>query len=209
MKCRICDTRKPRRYCPGVSGDICSQCCGAEREVSINCPLDCQYLMEARLHEKPVPVNPEQVPNRDIPVTEQFMREQQALLLFFGAKLVDAALTTSGAVDNDIRDALEALIRTYRTLESGLYYETRPDNLVAGAIQEKIQESIETLRKESAEKGAPSIRDADILGVLVFIQRIELLNNNGRPRGRAFVDYLRAHFPQERPTAPAPSLIQV
>ncbi len=209
MKCRICDTRKPRRYCPGVSGDICSQCCGAAREVSINCPLDCQYLVEARLHEKPVPVNPEQVPNRDIPVTEQFMREQQALLLFFGAKLVDATLTTSGAVDNDIRDALEALIRTYRTLESGLYYETRPDNLVAGAIQQRIQESIETLRKELTERGAPSIRDADILGVLVFIQRIELLNNNGRPRGRAFVDYLRAHFPQERPTATAPSLIQV
>ena len=209
MKCRICDTRKPRRYCPGVSGDICSQCCGTGREVSINCPLDCQYLVEARLHEKPVPVNPEQVPNRDIPVTEQFMREQQALLVFLGAKLLDAALTTSGAVDNDIREALEALIRTYRTLESGLYYETRPDNLVAGAIQQRIQESIETLRKELAEKGGPSIRDAEILGVLVFIQRIELLNNNGRPRGRAFVDYLRAHVPEERPAAPAPSLIQV
>src|SRR5579871_825886 len=201
MKCRICDTRKPRRYCPGVSADICSQCCGAAREVSINCPLDCQYLIEARLHEKHVPVNPEAIPNRDIPVTEQFMREQESLLVFAGAKLLDAALATSGAVDNDIREALEALIRTYRTLESGLYYETRPANMVAAAIQQKIQESIDGLRKELAEKGAPSIRDAEILGVLVFIQRIELLNNNGRPRGRAFIDYLRAHFPQEQ-TAP-------
>jgi hypothetical protein len=209
MKCRICDTRKPRRHCPGVSGDICSQCCGAEREVSIHCPLDCQYLVEARLHEKRVSINPEEVPNRDVPVTEQFLREQEALLVFLGAKLLDAALTTSGAVDHDLREALESLIRTYRTLESGLYYETRPDNMVAASVQQKITESIDTLRKELAEKGAPSIRDSEILGVLVFVQRIALIHDNGRPRGRAFVDYLRAHFPQERAASPAPSLIQV
>ena len=53
MKCHICDTRKPRRHCPGVNGEICSICCGNEREVSISCPLDCPYLVEARLHEKP------------------------------------------------------------------------------------------------------------------------------------------------------------
>ena len=49
MKCRICDTRKPRRYCPGVTGDICSICCGNEREVTVDCPLDCPFLVEARV----------------------------------------------------------------------------------------------------------------------------------------------------------------
>ncbi len=73
MKCKICDTRKPRRYCPGVSGEICSQCCGNEREVTISCPLNCLYLVEARLHEKRHPLNPDDVPNRDIQVTEQFL----------------------------------------------------------------------------------------------------------------------------------------
>ncbi len=38
MKCPICDTRKPRRHCPGVHGEICSICCGNEREVSISLP---------------------------------------------------------------------------------------------------------------------------------------------------------------------------
>jgi hypothetical protein len=210
MKCRICDTRKPRRYCPGVSGDICSICCGAEREVTVNCPLDCQYLVEARLHEKPPDVKPEEIPNRDIQVSEEFLRNQEPLLIFLGAKLLEASLSTSGAVDSDVRDALDSLVRTYRTLQSGLYYETRPANLVAAAIQQKLQEAIEKLRKELQEKGSTPVRDADILGVLVFLERIELHRNNGRPRGRAFIDYLHAYFPRDPEHAPsASSLIQV
>jgi hypothetical protein len=210
MKCRICETRKPRRYCPGVSGDICSICCGAEREVSVNCPLDCVYLAEARLHEKPPELNPEEIPNRDIPVSEEFLREHEPLLIFLGAKLLEASLATAGAVDPDVREALESLIRTYRTLQSGLYYETRPSNLIAAAIHQKIQESVETLRKELTEKGATNLRDAEVLGTLVFLQRLELAHNNGRPRGRAFISYMHAHFPHNTETSPeAPSLIQV
>jgi len=211
MKCRICDTRKPRRYCPGVSGDICSICCGNEREVTVDCPLDCQYLIEARLHEKPREVKPEEVPNQDIRVSEEFLRTNEPLLLFLGAKLLEASLATSGAVDSDIHEALDSLVRTYRTLQSGLYYETRPSNLLAAAIHQKLQEGLDKLRKQLAEKGATPIRDADILGMLAFLQRVELFQSNGRPRGRAFVDYLRAHFPHEPESAVAPSssLIQV
>ncbi len=210
MKCKICDTRKPRRFCPGVSGDICSICCGNQREVTIDCPLDCSHLMEARLHEKTTPLDPENIPNKDVQVTEQFLREHEPLLIFLGARLLEAALATSGAVDADVREALGSLIRTYRTLQSGLYYETHPGNLVADAIHRKMQEAIDALRKELAEKNATPLRDAEILGTLVFLERVELHENNGRPRGRAFVDYLRGHFPQSQ-AAPvsAPPLIQV
>jgi hypothetical protein len=210
MKCKICGTRKPRRHCPGVGGDICSICCGNEREVSVNCPLDCEYLMEARLHEKLPAVNPEQIPNLDIRVSEEFLRDHEPLLIFLGAKLLEASLDTAGAVDADVRESLDALIRTYRTLQSGLYYESRPANLVAASIQQKIQDAIEELRKQLSEKGATSIRDAEILGVLVFLERVGLHQNNGRPKGRSFIDYLRANFPQRQESpANAPSLIQV
>jgi len=46
-----------------------------------------------------------------------------------------------------------------------------------------------------------TLRDADVLGALVFLQRLELQHNNGRRRGRAFVDFLRAYFPAQ--TQPA------
>jgi hypothetical protein len=210
MKCPICDTRKPRRHCPGIHGEICSICCGNEREVSISCPLDCPYLMEARRHEKPHEVNPDEVPNRDVQVNEDFLREHESLLVFLGSRLLEASLAQPGAVDSDVRDALESLIRTYRTLQSGLYYETRPTNLIAAGLHQRMQESVEGLRKELAEKNAMPVRDAEILGMLVFLQRVELHENNGRPRGRAFIDYLRTYFPQMQQDLATPSpLIQV
>jgi hypothetical protein len=210
MKCKICETRKPRRHCPGVSGEICSLCCGNEREVTISCPLDCPYLVEARLHEKLPTLNQDDVPNRDVPVSAQFLREHESLLMFLSAQLLDASLTAAGAVDSDVREALQSLIRTYRTLESGLYYETRPANLIAAGIHERMQEAVVTLRKELAEKSATPIRDAEILGTLVFLERVELNQNNGRPRGRAFLDYLRAYFPQSQESLPSASpLIQI
>jgi hypothetical protein len=210
MKCQICDTRKARRHCPGVNGEICPICCGNEREVTISCALDCPYLSEARLHEKPREVNPEEVPNRDVQVTEEFLREHEPLLVFLGAKLLEASLGSPGAVDSDVRDALESLIRTYRTLQSGLYYETRPTNLIAAGIHQRMQEAVESLRGELAEKNAMPLRDAEILGTLVFLERVELHENNGRPRGRAFIDYLRAYFPpSDQNLAPASPLIQV
>lgn len=210
MKCRLCEVRKPRRFCPGVNAEICSICCGDKREVTVDCPLDCPYLAEARLHEKLVDIVPEEIPNRDIRVSEEFLRDHEPLLIFLGAKILEAALATHGAVDADVREALESMIRTQRTLQSGLYYETKPANLIAAAVQQKVQEGVEVLRKELAEKGAPPLRDAEILGTLVFLQHLAIARNNGRARGRTFVSYLYAHFPHKPHSAAEPaSLIQV
>ena len=41
-------------------------------------------------------------------------------------------------------------------------------------------------------------RDADVLGVLVFLQHFDLDRDNGRRRGRAFLDALREFHPRNR-----------
>ena len=43
------------------------------------------------------------------------------------------------------------------------------------------------------------LRDADILRALVFLVRMATGRTSGRPKSRAFVDFLFAQFP-ERPT---------
>ena len=211
MSCPICKTRRPRRYCPAVKDQICSLCCGQEREMSLDCPLDCEYLLEARKHERPVPVNPDQFPNQDIRVTETFLRDHEPLLLAMGKSTLAAALETPGAVDYDLREALAALIRTHRTLESGLYYETRPENPVAAEIYRRLQAAAAEFRKsETEDLHMTKTRDTDVLGVLAFLQRLEIDRNNGRKRGRAFIDFLRSQFPMpagESAPAAAPSLI--
>ena len=51
MSCVICEIRKEKRVCPAVHGRICAQCCGEQREVTLDCPSDCPYLQQAREHE--------------------------------------------------------------------------------------------------------------------------------------------------------------
>jgi hypothetical protein len=195
MSCALCRVRRPRRSCPGVRGEICTICCGREREVSVTCPLDCEHLREARRHDKPVPLDPAEVPHREIEVTEKFLADNEELLIFLGRTLGMAALETAGAADFDVRSALDALVRTYVTLESGVYYETRPDNALANRLYDAVREGVaEFRRSEQQRTGLPKTRDADVLGLLVFFERLELDRNNGRPRGRAFIDLLRGFY---------------
>ena len=53
VSCAICEIRKEKRFCPAVHGRICPQCCGEQREVTLDCPSECPYLQQAREHEKP------------------------------------------------------------------------------------------------------------------------------------------------------------
>ena len=178
--------------------------------MTLDCPLDCQYLREARQHERPIPVKPDEFPNRDIRVTEAFLRDHEPLLVAMGRAVLLAGLNTPGAVDFDVREALAALIRTYRTLDSGLYYETRPENTVAAEIARRIQEAVAEFRRIEEEKmQITKTRDTDVLGVLAFLQRLEIDRNNGRKRGRAYLDFLRGQFPgaANQPDQRAGSLI--
>jgi len=196
--CQLCETRKPRRFCPAVRGDICAICCGEQREVTLDCPLDCEYLLEARLRDKLPDVDPDKFPNQDVRVSEFFLRENEQMLLFLARSLLAAAMATPGACDNDIREAFESLIKTYRTLESGLIYETRSSNPYAATIQERMQGAVQEYRQQVQQAtGLHSVRDAQILGLLVFLQRMEIQHNNGRRRGRAFLSFLLEHFPPD------------
>lgn len=192
--CRICEKRRPKRYCPGVAGDICAICCGTEREVTVNCPLDCPYLRKAREHDELPDIDPRQFPNNDIRVDETFLRRNEPLLILIAASVARTALDTPGLIDNDVKDALDSLVRTYRTLQSGLIAEARPDNVLASKIYRAVQDTVSDT-SERLEKHQHTLRDADVLGVLAFLQRMEIQHNNGRPKGRAFIDFLRGFFP--------------
>src|SRR5260370_35974879 len=210
MTCKICEMRRARRFCLAVSGEICSLCCGREREMTLNCPLDCEYLQEARKHERPLEVNPDDFPNQDIRLNETFLRDHEALLIAIGEAVLEATLETPGAVDYDLREALAALIRTQRTLESGLYYETRPGNPVAAELFRRIQEAIAEFRRvETEESHMTKTRDIDVLGVLAFLQQLEIDRHNGRKKCPALVEFLRGQFPVQpgRPVPASGSLI--
>lgn len=185
--------------CPAVDGLICPICCGTERENSLRCPLDCIYLQEAHKREQPLPVTEREMPDPDIEVYEQFLVEHEELLLFTIYSLLQAALRTDLAVDSDVLDALDALVQTYRTAQSGLLYETRSENRVAAGVQRLMTESLADYRKIQAERESlRPMRDSEVLAILVFLKRIGRQNLNGRPKGRMFIDLLRHMTPDNQ-----------
>jgi len=205
LKCKICGVRRARRFCPGVEGDICSICCGTERENTVRCPFTCVYLREARQHERVEPVDRETLPNSDIRVSDEYLDAHVEQFNFIGAILVRSALMEPGTVDRDVRDALDALTRTYRTLQSGLYYDTRPENAIAARIFDDFQEGMGAWRKEEQQHGLPHASDGDVLKILVFLQIVAISVDNGRPLCRALIDTLRNLA--EAPQAENPPLI--
>lgn len=206
--CKICGKRRARRPCPAVHGDICTVCCGTEREVSLSCPLECEYLQAAHRHEKPLPLSPNEISNPDIRVSEEFVAAHEELLLYCIYSLLQAAMKTSGVIDADLMQALEALIQTHRTRETGLVYETRPENAVAASVQRAFTESLDEYEKVQQEREPlQAIRNSDVLAILVFLHRIGQQNRNGRPRGRMFLDLLRQMTPDMRVEERQPSII--
>jgi hypothetical protein len=155
------------------------------------------YLQEARKRERLPEVDPRTLPNSDIKVDEAFLDRNEPLLVLLAASLARSAMNSDGIVDRDVRESLEGLVRTYRTLQSGLYYDSRPGNPFAARIYSDAQEAIDAIRQRLADEGG--LRDSDVLGILAFLERLGIQHDNGRPKGRAFIDFLRQFFPPEHP----------
>lgn len=208
MACASCEKRKEKRFCPAVHGRICPQCCGEQREVTLDCPSDCTYLQQARQHEKPRPV--EQLDQAalfpKIEISQQFLYEQEHLILGLSYALARCAHTTRGLRDSDLISALTAMAKRYETLTtSGLHLEAPVANLTHQAIASEIQKTINEYREaEQKHLGYTRLRDSDVLRALVFLLRMALSRTSGRPRSRAFVEFLFAQFPERQSAIAAP-----
>jgi hypothetical protein len=130
--------------------------------------------------------------NPDIRITDAFLQSSAELMMTLARALAQAA-AQNGVVDSDVREALSSLIQTYRTLQNGLIYEGLPPNPLAARLHRAVQEALNQFRqRETPRPGTSKTTDADLLRGLVFIERLALTCNNGRPRGRAFLDTLRS-----------------
>ena len=201
MSCAICEIRKEKRFCLAVHGKICPQCCGEQREVSLDCPSECVYLRQAREHERPRQSN-EVDQNALFPkieISDQFLYEQEQLIVGISYSLARSARAAQALRDADVIAALTALTKTYETLAvSGLHYEIAITNLSQQAIVSEIQKMIKEYREaEHKHLGFTRLRDSDVLRALVFLLRMALTRTSGRPRSRAFVDFLLAQFPEQ------------
>ncbi|MGH9717272.1 MAG: hypothetical protein ACRD4R_11175 [Candidatus Acidiferrales bacterium] len=198
MNCPICDKRPPKRFCPAKGEKICAVCCGEQREVTIECLPDCSYLLAAHRYEAEhrKPVSSDDVPHRDVFVPVDFVYEHWPLVSSIASAILNLQREQRDLRDSDTISAIEALAETYRTLGSGIYYERPPEIPAARALYGAIGQSLQEFRKSEASRaGFPTLKDSDVFHMLVFLLRLAKQETNGRPRSRAFLDFLRRRFP--------------
>jgi hypothetical protein len=198
--CPICNKRRAERYCPAMGEKICAIDCGIEREVIIDCPSDCSYLVAAHRWEQshPKPLAEGDVPFPDVSFPSDLIHTRQAQLSGLGYTILMYAADQRSLTDSDVFAAVQALAETRRTLLSGIYYEKPPDNPVAAGLYAALAKFIEDEKKHSAEHPEfPALKDMEIFHLLVFFLRFGRLRSNGRPRTRAFITFLRSTMPQE------------
>jgi len=198
VSCPICEKRKAARFCPAKGEKICAVCCGTEREVMIDCPSDCSYLVAAHRyedeHQRSLPAD---APLLDEKIPQDIVHAHQQLMAALAFSIAKFCAVQPAAVDTDVLAAIQALAQTYKTLSSGIIYEKPPDALVQRELYAALIAFISEVKKQQAERGnSPALKDLELFYLWVFLYRMGLLRTNGRPRSRRFIEFLRSQFPQ-------------
>jgi hypothetical protein len=198
VSCPICEKRKPTRFCPAKGEKICAVCCGTEREVTIDCPSDCSYLVAAHRyedeHQRSLPAD---TPLLDEKIPQDIVYTHQQLMAALAFSIAKFCATQPAAVDTDVLAAIQALAQTYKTLSSGIIYEKPPDAPLARELYAALIAFISEVKKQQAERAnSAALKDLELFYLWVFLYRMGLLRTNGRPRSRRFIEFLRAQFPQ-------------
>jgi hypothetical protein len=208
LTCALCEIRKEKRFCPAAHGRICPQCCGEQREVTLDCPGDCPYLVQAREHEKPRPADHIDQAGLflQVEVPDQFMYEKEHLLMGLTFALAKAARADRSLNDQDLIAALSMLATSYeRRLNSGLHYEppltSESRRKVAFEVENMVREYREA---EQKHVGYSSLRESGVLKALVFLVRLAHGRTSGRAKSRAFVEFLFAQFPEKESAVVTP-----
>ncbi len=209
LVCPICQKRKAKRFCPAKAEYICSVCCGTEREVTIDCPSDCPYLIASRQYDlERRRIDWAKVPFRETKIPSSFLVTHEKLLLALSYAVLRWAHDNPQTVDSDVEAALESLAETYRTLSSGIYYEKLPDYVPQRGLYEALKSALAEFRQAEAQRvGVSSIRDGEIRDALVFLAQLGATRSNGRPKGRAYLDFLRTQFKSEEFSRPASKIV--
>jgi hypothetical protein len=209
LSCPICQKRKAKRFCPAKGENICSVCCGTEREVTIDCHSDCTYLIASRRNDQERrEIDWSKVPFPETKIPTSFIAAHEKLILALSYSVCAYARENRPLVDSDVVASLAALAEAYRTLSSGLYYEKPPEYLLQRELYERLKAAIEEFKKEQArEVQVTGIRESEIRDTLIFLTQLGATRSNGRAKGRAFLDFLRMQFKPEEFSKPAANLV--
>lgn len=141
-----------------------------------------------------------------IEIPEQFIYDHEHLILGLSFALAKSARANHTLADRDLIAALSSAAKSYETLvNSSLIYEQPTANVAHQAIASEIGTMVKEYRDaEQKHLGYSRLRDSDVLKALVFLLRMGLGRTSGRPKSRAFVDFLFTQFPEKQSAIASP-----
>ena len=139
-------------------------------------------------------------------IPEQFLYEREELILGLSFALAKSARADRSLTDRDLIAAVTALGKSYQTLvKSNLIYEQPIANIAHQSIAREVEAMVGEFRAaEQQHLGHTRLRDSDVLKALAFLSRMGLGRTSGRPKSRAFVDFLFAQFPEKNSVLAGP-----
>jgi hypothetical protein len=198
VSCPLCEKRKAVRFCPAKGEKICAVCCGTQREVTIDCPVDCSYLVAAHRYEDEHQRSfPADTPLLDVTVPSDLILTHEQLMSQLALAIARFCASHQAVTDIDVLAAIQALAETFKTLATGIYYERPPDGRLPRELYAALSAFVSEVKQQAAEHaGFSTLKDSDIFPLLVFLYRMGLLHTNSRPRSRRYIEFLRRQFPE-------------
>jgi hypothetical protein len=150
------------------------------------------------------------MPFPDTRIPSDFVMAHEQFVAALSLAICIYAQANRPTVDADAQAALAALAESYRTLTSGIYYERPPASLLQKGLYDTLKRGIEDYKRAQSQRaGMTVVRDSEIRDTLILLAQLGATRANGRPKGRAFLDFLRNQFPPEQLAQPSSNLIIV
>jgi len=141
-----------------------------------------------------------------VDIGDEFLYQREHLIMGLSFALAKSVRADRSLKDTDLIAALTSLAKTCETLvNSGLHYETPLPNAAQHMVAAEVQNMLKEFREaEQKHIGYVQLRDSEVLRALVFMMRMAYGRTSGRPKSRAFVDFLLAQFPEKPAGVAAP-----
>ncbi len=205
MKCILCEKRKAKRSCPAKDTQICPQCCGEKRILEIECPESCEYLKAGR--EREMGEYQKRIHSMDQAVQQkhrQVLYDHRNVIAHLEYAISRQRILSRTLNDKDVIRAVDSLLETYKTEDTGLLYERIEEDLQIEALRRELREIIESYRNPGGEeaKGIVDPKNTRLLlgaaiDCLNFVRSLAAAYLKDRDSGSGYVDFLARIIPRE------------
>ena len=189
-RCPLCSERLGKRYCPAKGEQICALCCGTKREIEIDCPASCGYLISGRSYEAEKRVPDPELAKKVEKYSNDFVYKYSPILDALSCSVAEERLNSPWLVDLDVIDVYKSLAATMKTLSSGIYYESLPEGPVRLSLFRRLKAQFDELMQPSPTADRSSLKVSEAVDVLDFLTFAVQANSSVRPKSRRYLDWL-------------------